>query len=108
MKYFFIVSSLNIEYVAYFRMSYVASVTKQFFFVFVFQGLVQSKQIRKTSSLSHDKDASVNATENACLTEDSEEMCPVCQEKLSNRKMVFQCGHITCCKCEFLIFRITL
>lgn len=28
-----------------------------------------------------------------------EESCPVCQEALSNQKMVFQCGHMTCCKC---------
>nr|XP_043631781.1 E3 ubiquitin-protein ligase SHPRH [Erigeron canadensis] len=28
-----------------------------------------------------------------------EDACPVCQERLSNQKMVFQCGHITCCKC---------
>ncbi|KAK1388404.1 E3 ubiquitin-protein ligase SHPRH [Heracleum sosnowskyi] len=65
------------------------------------KGLVHSKQIMKTSSLSHDKEATVNAKENACFNEDSEETCPVCQEKLSNRKMVFQCGHITCCKCLF-------
>ncbi|KAL8135332.1 hypothetical protein AgCh_010118 [Apium graveolens] len=65
------------------------------------EGLVHSKQTKKTSSLSHDKEATVNAMENACLNEDSEDTCPVCQEKLSNRKMVFQCGHITCCKCLF-------
>ena len=28
--------------------------------------------------------------------------CPVCQETLSTKKMVFQCGHITCCKCMLL------
>ncbi|KAG9443285.1 hypothetical protein H6P81_014625 [Aristolochia fimbriata] len=27
------------------------------------------------------------------------EGCPVCQEKLSKQKMVFQCGHFTCFKC---------
>ncbi|XP_021866581.1 uncharacterized protein [Spinacia oleracea] len=32
-----------------------------------------------------------------------EEMCPVCQEILQNQKMVFQCGHLTCCKCLFAI-----
>ncbi|GKU91240.1 hypothetical protein SLEP1_g5140 [Rubroshorea leprosula] len=31
----------------------------------------------------------------------NEEACPICQEKLSTQKMVFQCGHITCCKCFF-------
>ncbi|GMH27024.1 hypothetical protein Nepgr_028867 [Nepenthes gracilis] len=30
-----------------------------------------------------------------------EEMCPVCQEKFNNQRMVFQCGHVTCCKCLF-------
>lgn len=65
------------------------------------KGLVHSKQIMKPSSLSSDKEATVNVMENACSTEDSEETCPVCQEKLSNRKMVFQCGHVTCCKCLF-------
>uniref|UniRef100_A0A2P2MDB4 RING-type domain-containing protein n=1 Tax=Rhizophora mucronata TaxID=61149 RepID=A0A2P2MDB4_RHIMU len=29
------------------------------------------------------------------------EACPICQEKLNNQKMVFQCGHFTCCKCLF-------
>lgn len=76
--------------------------------MFATQGLVHSKQIMKTSSLSHEKEATLNVMENACLIEDSEEMCPVCQEKLSNRKMVFQCGHITCCKCEFPTFCIIL
>ncbi|GAB2216917.1 hypothetical protein Drorol1_Dr00000067 [Drosera rotundifolia] len=36
-------------------------------------------------------------------SEVDEEMCPVCQEKLQNQKMVFQCGHVTCCKCFFAI-----
>uniref|UniRef100_A0A1D1XWD7 E3 ubiquitin-protein ligase SHPRH n=1 Tax=Anthurium amnicola TaxID=1678845 RepID=A0A1D1XWD7_9ARAE len=26
-------------------------------------------------------------------------LCPICHEKLGNQKMVFQCGHVTCCKC---------
>lgn len=29
-----------------------------------------------------------------------DEPCPICHEKLSNQKMVFQCGHVTCCKCK--------
>lgn len=29
------------------------------------------------------------------------EACPVCQEKLSSQKMVFRCGHVTCCNCLF-------
>ncbi|XVF24305.1 hypothetical protein REPUB_Repub13aG0116300 [Reevesia pubescens] len=35
------------------------------------------------------------------LPKADEEACPICQEKLSNQKMVFQCGHVTCCKCLF-------
>ncbi|CAN8317715.1 unnamed protein product [Cochlearia groenlandica] len=30
-----------------------------------------------------------------------EEACPICHEKLRNQKMVFQCGHNTCCNCFF-------
>ncbi|OWM87325.1 hypothetical protein CDL15_Pgr022436 [Punica granatum] len=30
-----------------------------------------------------------------------DEACPICQEKLGIQKMVFQCGHVTCCKCLF-------
>lgn len=71
---------------------------------FLTQGLVQSKQIMKSSSITQAKATSVTSPkdmENECLTEHGEETCPVCQEKLTNRKMVFQCGHVTCCKCEF-------
>ncbi|XP_021309524.1 E3 ubiquitin-protein ligase SHPRH isoform X2 [Sorghum bicolor] len=27
------------------------------------------------------------------------EPCPICQEKVFDQKMVFQCGHFVCCKC---------
>ncbi|KAG6402018.1 hypothetical protein SASPL_138887 [Salvia splendens] len=33
----------------------------------------------------------------------SRESCPVCQEQLGSQKMVFQCGHVTCCKCLFVM-----
>ncbi|XP_031278860.1 E3 ubiquitin-protein ligase SHPRH [Pistacia vera] len=36
-----------------------------------------------------------------CQSKVDEETCPICQDKLSNQKMVFQCGHFTCCKCLF-------
>lgn len=29
------------------------------------------------------------------------EPCPICQEKFFDQKMVFQCGHFVCCKCEY-------
>lgn len=35
----------------------------------------------------------------ACTKVDTES-CPVCQEQLGSQKMVFQCGHVTCCKCK--------
>lgn len=34
--------------------------------------------------------------------ETTEEPCPICREKFTDRKMVFQCGHFLCCKCELL------
>ncbi|KAM7270916.1 hypothetical protein ACFE04_030130 [Oxalis oulophora] len=27
------------------------------------------------------------------------ESCPICHEKIDKQKMVFPCGHVTCCKC---------
>ncbi|KAK9167890.1 hypothetical protein Syun_000030 [Stephania yunnanensis] len=28
-------------------------------------------------------------------------LCPICHESLNKQRMVFQCGHVTCCKCLF-------
>lgn len=74
------------------------------------QGLVQSK--RSTCSESLD---TLNVTKAAVISEngflakaDDEESCPVCQEKLGNQKMVFQCGHMTCCKCMLLSYMTQL
>ncbi|XP_078436661.1 RING-finger, DEAD-like helicase, PHD and SNF2 domain-containing protein isoform X2 [Wolffia australiana] len=33
------------------------------------------------------------------LSKEDDHLCPVCHEELTNKKMVFQCGHATCCKC---------
>ncbi|XP_015695228.2 E3 ubiquitin-protein ligase SHPRH [Oryza brachyantha] len=33
------------------------------------------------------------------VSDTSNESCPICQEKLLDQKMVFQCGHSVCCKC---------
>jgi len=30
-----------------------------------------------------------------------DEACPICHEILRNQKMVFQCGHSTCCNCNY-------
>lgn len=74
------------------------------------KGLVRSKQnihSEGTSSSSQtqvtviSRAESLREAENECLTKTNEETCPVCQENLGNQKMVFQCGHVTCCKCLF-------
>lgn len=74
------------------------------------QGLVQSKQNNHCASSENSTiaqatmDSAAHAeekTEHQARTE--ERTCPVCQEKLNNQKMVFQCGHVICCKCKFLI-----
>ncbi|CAN6467632.1 unnamed protein product [Victoria cruziana] len=41
----------------------------------------------------------VKAQKVECTDKGDDESCPVCHEKLSNQKMVFQCGHVTCCQC---------
>ncbi|KAL2526855.1 zinc ion binding [Abeliophyllum distichum] len=66
------------------------------------KGLVQSKQNLQSQSCSTSTltEASV-LLENGWLPKADKESCPVCQEQLSNQKMVFQCGHMTCCKCLF-------
>ncbi|KAK4351223.1 hypothetical protein RND71_030536 [Anisodus tanguticus] len=72
------------------------------------KGLVQSKQTNdlassENSTITQDTIVSVAHAEEkkeyqANIEEDT---CPVCQEKLNNQKMVFQCGHVICCKCLF-------
>lgn len=59
-----------------------------------------------SSSVTEEEAAAAAATENAeqkseCIPKSDDESCPVCQETLSTKKMVFQCGHVTCCKCKF-------
>ncbi|KAK1270856.1 hypothetical protein QJS04_geneDACA005805 [Acorus gramineus] len=41
--------------------------------------------------------------QNGCDTSADYEPCPICQEKIGEQKMVFQCGHLTCCKCFILM-----
>lgn len=75
------------------------------------QGLVKSKQkssLEESSTNSTLTKEMVTASNPAEQTSESqikldEESCPICQEKLSNQRMVFQCGHATCCKCKFNI-----
>ncbi|KAL2317565.1 hypothetical protein Fmac_031441 [Flemingia macrophylla] len=72
------------------------------------KGLVQSKQKLQFespsgSSFTQDTTAMSNSTEEkgALVSKTNDETCPICQEKLGSQKMVFQCGHLTCCKCLF-------
>lgn len=73
----------------------------------LFQGLVQSKQklppeSPDSSSFTQETTPMTNSTEEkvAIVSKTDEETCPVCQEKLGNQRMVFQCGHVSCCKCK--------
>lgn len=66
------------------------------------QGLVISKQKEESDN---EVAASIDSpspekTNNFRLVED---LCPICHEILQNQKMVFQCGHVTCCKCFIAI-----
>ncbi|XP_024639582.1 E3 ubiquitin-protein ligase SHPRH isoform X3 [Medicago truncatula] len=70
------------------------------------KGLVQSKQKLPSespdnSSCTQDTNSMSNSTEEKgeLIPKTYEESCPICQEKLGHKRMVFQCGHVTCCKC---------
>ncbi|PIA38536.1 hypothetical protein AQUCO_02700026v1 [Aquilegia coerulea] len=65
--------------------------------------LSKAKADSETSSMHVDTDNSGSASQRRELDESGgkfyDETCPICQDNLSNQKMVFQCGHVTCCKC---------
>ncbi|XP_051143623.1 uncharacterized protein LOC127260028 isoform X2 [Andrographis paniculata] len=66
------------------------------------KGLVQSNQKLKSDgfdTLAVSEESVVSA--NRGLSGLDTVSCPVCQEQIGNQKMVFQCGHVTCCKCLF-------
>ncbi|KAK9061003.1 hypothetical protein SSX86_018183 [Deinandra increscens subsp. villosa] len=76
------------------------------------KGLVQSKQNSHSEGECDSSQAQVvtnsgancfKKEENGKSVQSEDDTCPVCQERLSNQKMVFQCGHSTCCKCKFLV-----
>lgn len=72
------------------------------------QGLVQSKEKKEekdspNNSPLNEVAVSIAAVEKVSGVKVVEEACPICQEKLINQKMVFQCGHVTCCKCFFAL-----
>lgn len=76
---------------------------------FALQGLAKSKQelpLEESSNISSMTEEVVTISNSAKHRSESqskadEDTCPICQEKLGNQKMVFQCGHFTCCKCKF-------
>ncbi|CAF2298271.1 unnamed protein product [Brassica napus] len=70
------------------------------------KGLIETKQ-KQGESQDHSSPVEETAKasdpveqerENVVKREDA---CPICHETLRNQKMVFQCGHSTCCKCFF-------
>ncbi|XP_039128220.1 LOW QUALITY PROTEIN: E3 ubiquitin-protein ligase SHPRH [Dioscorea cayenensis subsp. rotundata] len=71
------------------------------------KGLVQSNQKAEQQCCNAGPDprdqndlASTTAKHGEALAKiDEDETCPICHEGLNNQKMVFQCGHIICCKC---------
>ncbi|KAH9620305.1 hypothetical protein KSS87_014794 [Heliosperma pusillum] len=65
------------------------------------QGLVISKH--KTNSASEAAGPRDSLEKNGISVKTAVDMCPICQEILQNQRMVFQCGHVTCCKCLFAI-----
>jgi E3 ubiquitin-protein ligase SHPRH len=78
-----------------------------------FQGLVQSKQKLPSespdnSSCTQDTNAMSNSTEEKgeLIPKTYEESCPICQEKLGHQRMVFQCGHVTCCRCKYYMTKL--
>ncbi|RZC55977.1 hypothetical protein C5167_014829 [Papaver somniferum] len=72
------------------------------------KGLILSKQKvqldKPNSPTNVDTDNSSAASpctgeQNGFVNKAEDEACPVCQDKLQHEKMVFQCGHVTCCRC---------
>ncbi|PKU64874.1 E3 ubiquitin-protein ligase SHPRH isoform X3 [Dendrobium catenatum] len=71
------------------------------------KGLVESKVEIKyrsqfPSSRDHDGINMLNTTasdEIECHFKTEDDHCPICHEKMDSKKMVFECGHVICCKC---------
>lgn len=61
-------------------------------------------QHEQVNSLPKPQDTANKATSSLAreeiLYKTDDEPCPICHEGLGSRKMVFQCGHVICCKCE--------
>ncbi|KAL0896617.1 hypothetical protein Bca101_080578 [Brassica carinata] len=71
------------------------------------KGLIETKQKQESESQDHSSpmEETVKALDPAEQESGNlqkrEEACPICHDNLRNQKMVFQCGHSTCCKCFF-------
>ncbi|KAL5711464.1 RING-type E3 ubiquitin transferase [Ranunculus cassubicifolius] len=68
------------------------------------KGLVLSNQKSNSEGSNTPEDADKISTDcikelDQCRDKSCDEACPVCQENLTAQKMVYQCGHIICCKC---------
>ncbi|WOK95874.1 hypothetical protein Cni_G04581 [Canna indica] len=68
------------------------------------KGMALSKQIGEHPCLDLSsipqataKTSPLEIKESMCQRDDKP--CPVCHEKIMNQKMVFECGHVVCCKC---------
>lgn len=99
---------LSLQATAYYLQAYF--VCSHSYGCYLSQGLVQSKQRNHLASSENSTitQATIVAAAHAEEKEEhqaviEEDTCPVCQEKLNNQKMVFQCGHVICCKCKFLV-----
>ncbi|VVB02957.1 unnamed protein product [Arabis nemorensis] len=71
------------------------------------KGLMKSKQKQESDSPVHSSPKRETVKDLALVEKKGEnllkpeEACPICHEILRNQKMVFQCGHSTCCNCFF-------
>ncbi|PON48604.1 Cdk-activating kinase assembly factor [Trema orientale] len=81
------------------------------------KGLVQAKQklpleSPNGSSLTEEAAAATTSANSEQKSESipkaDDESCPVCQETSITKKMVFQCGHVTCCKCFFAMTELRI
>lgn len=69
------------------------------------QGMALSSQKspHHSDSLSMPHDTASPDEINGRATQIDHEPCPICHEKIMNQKMVFECGHVICCKCEQIL-----
>lgn len=69
--------------------------------------LTSQKSPHCSDSLSMPHDTASPDEIKGSATQTDHEPCPICHEKIMNQKMVFECGHVICCKCEKFYLFIT-